>query len=65
MAYTPPTYNAVDVDLMPSAAPAVVIPTFNAVSVDLSDEDSSGGGPGSDIISDNARLRNYAILLAI
>lgn len=65
MSYTPPTYNTVDVDLMPSGAVAVVIPTYNSVNVDLSVEDSSGGGPGSDIISDNARLRNNAILLAI
>lgn len=64
MAYTVPAYNAVSVDLKPSGSAAVVIPAYNAVSVDLSSEDGGSGGTAI-TVSDNARLRNFAILLAI
>ncbi len=64
MPYTPPAHNAVNVDLMPSGSPAVAIPAYNAVNVDLSTEDGSSGGGGG-TISDNAKLRNFSILLAI
>lgn len=65
MAYTAPAFNAVSVDLKPAGSPAVVIPAFNVVNVDLSTEDGGGGGAVEITISDNARLRNFSILLAI
>lgn len=64
MPYTPPNYNAVNVDLKPAGSPTVTIPAYNAVNVDLASEDGGSGGSGGEV-SDNARLRNYAILLAI
>lgn len=65
MAYTPPPYNAVNVDLNPIGSAAVVLPAFNAVNVDLAIDSGDGGGGGGPEVSDNARLRNFAILLAI
>ena len=65
MAYTPPAHNAVNFDLKPTGSAVVVIPAYNAVNFDLATEDGSGSGPGPIEVSDNARLRNFAILLAI
>lgn len=66
MAYSPPAYNAVNVDLKPSGSPSVIIPAYNAVNVDLYIEDATTGGGGGEVtISDNARIRNFAILLAM
>lgn len=64
MAYTPPASNAAYVDLRPVGSPPVTIPSFVAVSVDLATEDGAGGGvPPAN--SENARIRNFSILLAI
>ena len=65
MAYIPPAHNAVNFDLKPTGSATVVIPAHNAVNFDLATEDGSGSGPGPVDASDNARLRNFAILLAI
>lgn len=64
MAYTPPASNAVDMDLKPAGSPAVSIPSYDAVALDLAADDG-GGGVDPVQASDNARLRNFGILLAI
>ena len=64
MPYTPPPGNAVNVDLKPEGSAPVIVVSGYAIQVDLGDEDGAGGTtPGE--ASDNARLRNFSILLAI
>lgn len=63
MPYTPPAFNAIEVDLRPVGKPAYIPPQFNAIEVDLAYDDTSEGGEAAN--SADGRYRNFAILLAI
>lgn len=65
MAYSPPAFNAINVDLKPLGSGAITIPAFNAVNVDLALEDGDTPVDPGPTVSDNVKRRNFAILLAI